>query len=57
MIEFYKIKKKNCFLTFSIFRQLPDNNKSENAEFEVDSLLADRTPVDGLYDQRCRSGG
>ena len=29
----------------------------KNAEFEVDSLLDDVSPGDGLYDQRCRSGG
>ena len=55
MIEFYIIKKKNCFLTFFIFRQLPEKKTQKNAVFEVDSLLDDVAPVDGLYGQRCRS--
>ena len=56
MIEVYIIKKK--FLDFFfIFKQLPEKKTQKNAEFEVDSLLDDVAPVDGLYDQRCRSGG
>ena len=54
MIEVYIIKKK--FLDFFfIFKQLPEKKTQKNAEFEVDSLLDDVAPVDGLYDQRCRS--
>ena len=51
-------KKEELFLDFLYLQTVARKKKTQkNAEFEVDSLLDDVAPVDGLYDHRCWSGG
>ena len=40
MIEFYIIKKKNCVLTFSIFRQLPEKKNMQNSKLTVFLMMS-----------------